>query len=232
MIDEWEQPEEYGEIANKVAHLQTLSMVYLDDEVIEPFRRLLAESMARICDDDAIKAVECVNSAEDFLIARSQERARKWYLQGALFSFGMTLLFTGLLWICRTHFSYFIGQNALHVLMGGLVGAIGAFTAMLYRFKTITIDASAGKYLHWFDGFTRLIVGFNAALFIALAIKADVVLGFANASNHSFALLLAFCFAAGWSEKLMPSLISRFENSVLDKGEKPKQKPQNTKPSP
>lgn len=221
---------EFGDIANRVAELMTLSMVLLeqDGSTVKPFRCLLAEAMARIIgDNDREKAQKAIEIAEAFLMDRSLERARRWYFEAALFSAGISFLLAGLLWFFRDAVISKLGQNAFEVLLGGFFGGIGAFTAMLRRLRTTDMNASAGAHLHRLEGAGRVVVGFTAALFIALAIKANILLGVTKTSDHSLALLLVVCFVAGWSEKLMPSLVSRFESSVVgkDKVEAPNKQP-------
>jgi hypothetical protein len=60
-------------------------------------------------------------------------------------------------------------------------------------------------------------MGVIAALLIALAVKADIVLGVTKTSEHSLAFLLVACFVAGCSERFVPSFISRIENLVSEK---------------
>lgn len=208
-------PEGFGEIASRTGHLETLSMVLLDSKQIEPFRRLLAEGMARVIGDkDLDKARESIGSAEGFLKARSLERARIWYLLAPSSVAGLAILLAALLWLARDWLSGVLGVDAFQVGFGSLVGAVGALTAALKRAEDITMDASAGVTIHRLEGAARIVMGIAGALLIALAVKANVVLGFTKTSDHSLAFLLAACFVAGWSEKFVPSLIKRFENST------------------
>ena len=213
-------PEGFSDIANRIGHLETLSIVLLGRKHIEPFRRLLAEGMARILGDrDIIKAKECIEMAETFLRARSIERARKWYLITSLVVSAIVLILAGLLWLARNEVPLFIGVNAFEVVLGALLGGVGGFMFILMRFKKIEMDSSAGWTIHCLESFARVAMGIAAALFMALAIKADIVLGITKDSDHSLAFLLVLCFVAGWGERFVPSLISRVENLMLEKHE-------------
>ncbi len=219
MTDSYGQiPEGFGEIANRTGHLETLSMVLLKPKHIKPFRRLLAEAMARVVGDrDLSKAQECIRMAEAFLKARSLERARTWYFMASFIIAGIASISAILLWVYRNEMTPVIGMNASEVILGALLGGVGGFMSILIRSKAIEMDASAGWQIHYLEGCARVIMGITAALFMALAVKANIVLGITKASDHSLAFLFVVCFVAGWSERFVPSLISRVENLMSEK---------------
>ena len=82
--------------------LETLSMTQLRPCQILPFRRPLAEGMARIIGDkDSSKACETIDKAEAYLKARGSENARSWYVRGALIAASVGLFIAAILWLFR-----------------------------------------------------------------------------------------------------------------------------------
>lgn len=82
------------------------------------------------------------------------------------------------------------------------------------------MNISAGKQVHCLEAVARVIVGMLGALLVALAVKADMLLGMINSSKEPFALLLTVCFVAGASERIVPSLIKQVEGMIEKKGDK------------
>jgi hypothetical protein len=121
-------PQGFGEVANKVGHLETLSMTYIAPDQLEAFRRILGEAMARIIGDkDEAKAKESLDIAESFLAERSLERARTWYLQASAVATAVALVLAGVLWVVRDWVITHEGLNAFEVSLGALLGGVGSF---------------------------------------------------------------------------------------------------------
>ena len=57
-------------------------------------------------------------------------------------------------------------------------------------------------------------MGVCGALFVALAIKADLLLGVSQRLSHPFLALLVACIAAGAAERLVPGLIGNMAKSL------------------
>ena len=218
MSEECKQAAEFGEIANRVGHLETASMMLLRPDQIKPFRRMLGEAMARIIGDaDAKQARAVLKIAEEFLHARGAERARQWYFAAASSVSSACVLLFASLWIARAWVSAWIGNNAFDVVTGMLAGGIGAILAISTSTKPLKSDASAGPWIHRMEGVVRVGTGVTGALLVALAIKANVVLGFTKSFDDPLAALYVFCFAAGWSERFVKSMVNRVENLVSGK---------------
>jgi hypothetical protein len=220
---EWSTTREYGEtlpagignVLNRSGHLETRSISQLRPLQVLPFRRLLAEAVARVVGDkDEAGAQQVLDRAEAYLSARGQENARWWYLQGSLSVAACNLAAVGILWLLKPIVTQHIGVTAFEILLGALLGGPGALVSILNRSSAIGIDPSAGAFIHTVEGAARIVVGTVGALLVALAIKADVLLGLVKSLNHSLAALLALCMAAGASERLATNLISSVEDSV------------------
>ena len=66
----------------------------------------------------------------------------------------------------------------------------------------------ASKQLHYMESISRLFVGAIAAVVVMFAIRSGLMLAIGESSDLFF-LYCVFGFAAGFSERLLPSLIER-----------------------
>jgi len=211
----------FGAVANRLSQLETLSRTSLRKSQIEAFAGLLAEGMARIIGDkDETNAHRVLGMAESYLLARSAENARGWYVRGATLTALPTLSIACAVWLLKSYAVPFLGRNAFEVIIGTLLGGTGALFSLLSRAKKIEMDPTAGSSIHYIESVSRVFMGNIGALLTALAVKANIIFGFTQASDYSFALLLVFCMCAGASERLVSGLIKRIETSVESEGKK------------
>jgi hypothetical protein len=212
-------PDSFGEIASAVALLETLSITLLSPERVGPFRRLLGEAIARVLGDkDAPKARETLETARMYLQARALETARSWYLVTACVIVALALATASGIWILRAQIGGLVGTDACEVALGGLVGALGAFISILIRLarpEGIKVDAGAGAAIHRLESSARMAAGMAGALLAALAVKADLFLGFTKSPDRHLAFLMVICIVAGASERFVPGVIKRVETSAL-----------------
>jgi hypothetical protein len=209
-----ESPAGFEETANRIGHLETLSITQLCPVQREPFARLLGEAMARILGDKNEKeASAALHKAEAFLDARGIENARRWYLQGVGAVASLALLVALALWLVRNSVSNPTWLTALEVAIAASTGSLGALLSIASRTERIHLEPVAGPKIHRFEGATRVIVGVGGALFVAIAVKADLLAGVIHSLSHPFLALITICVISGASERLVPGLIGKMEKS-------------------
>lgn len=217
-----EIPPGFDNIANRIGHLETLSITQLAKVQREPFARLLGEAMARVIgggtEEEAIAVLE---NAESYLTSRGTENARLWYLGGAGILSALSLVIAVVLLAIRSQIQSAQLLDAVSILAGALMGGIGAFLSISARAESIRLDPVAGQRIHRIEGMVRVAVGLLGALFLALAIKANLILGISQTWPHPFLALLIFCIVAGASERLVPGLIKNMENSLARSKKRP-----------
>lgn len=215
-----ESPAGFGSTANKIGHLETLSLNELSPRQRAPFERLLGEAMARILGDhNEEKAKAVLVEAEAYLKARGTENARVWYLTGAGITTLGALVIAGILLLILRRVSDPVWRNALEVLSAAAMGSLGAFLSVAGRTEAIHFEPVAGSAIHRIEGATRAIVGVSGALFIALAIKADLLFGVFHSLTHPFLAMLVVCLVGGAAERLVPGLISNMAKSMSSPSE-------------
>ena len=210
-----ESPLGFDDVANRIGRLETLSRTELLPSQLELFERILAESMARILGDhkeDKAKAI--LDEAEAYLKARGAENARRWFLTGVAWVALPASIISGILMLILRSASSTLWQNVLQILSACALGSLGAFLSVASRTEDITFEPAAGPSIHHFEGGIRVVVGMAGALFVALAMKGDLLLGVFYHLPIPFIALLVACVIAGASERLVPGLINDMAKSM------------------
>jgi hypothetical protein len=223
ILSEW--PKGFDGIANQIGRLETLSTTQLSKTQREPFARLLGEAMARVLGGGKEEeAKEILDKAAAYLNARGVENARRWYLTGAFIIAAVALVASGALIFIRNRIGNSAPRETVEIFIGTLMGSLGAVLSIASRTEAIHLDPVAGPQIHKFEGIVRVAVGMAGAFFVALSIKANLLLGVFQSLPRPFLALVTTCIVAGASERLVPGLIKNMEGSLGR--EKKKNRPQ------
>ncbi len=208
--------EDFGSIMNQVVHLEALSQGHLEEKELLTFKRILIESVSRLLEERSAKnAASNLKKAEEYLIKRTREKARLWFLSSSIITTSFIIFVFSILWTFRDVLLSYIGSIGFQTIIASLVGSIGALISVLNRSDTITTDFFAGRPIHFFEGAVRIIFGIMGAFIVALGIESNFVLGIANRTDYSLVFLLFICAAAGASERIVPNLIKQVEDSFF-----------------
>jgi hypothetical protein len=203
----------FGLVLNRVAHLESRARFIADQDCLLSIKRQIAEGIARYLDFLSYKLSKEIHDLVEVQIETlNKKESWGWYFKAA---YGLTLtcvILWGIMWSLRSYIAPFIGQVGFEVILGGLVGAIGAIISVVSRGDSLNLDANAGKTIHLTEGTARIIVGISGAFLVTLAIKGGILLSGIKFSGNQFSVLLAFAIVAGASERLVPNLIGKVEN--------------------
>jgi len=210
-----EAPDFFATIRNRVGHLEArsefLRRVHPKRDLIT-VRTLIGEGMIQLfLTKDQAKANAMLDIAEIFIKQRGAELSRLWYfLPFSILGISLTLLFVCLL---ANHL-----LAKMLPLACSIAGGIGAFISSAIGNTRIPCVPSAGRGMHYLEVIIRLGVGLGAGTLAYLLSKGDIAVGFLssreNASSTTPYGLLAIALLAGASEQLLPSLITKFDDSV------------------
>jgi hypothetical protein len=199
-------------------------------------RRLIGEGLVvMFCTKNPAHANEALDTAEKFIDQTGRETSRGWYF-GPFFIFCAISVLLGLV-------LYRHGQKQVATLplVCSLAGGIGAFISTAIGNQRIPCAPSAGWILHLLEALLRYTIGFAAGLLVWLATAGNIGIGFLNLPNGptNIYALITVALLAGTSERLLPSLIARFDDSTKEttaaqttKTETPKPNPTTTSNSP
>lgn len=172
-------------------------------------KRLIGEAMACALEEDYDNTRTMFESASTFILARSRETSRIWYLTySALFA--LPILGIGFLaWICiHNGIETGLGTSFLWLAICGAAGAVGALLSVISRSGALAFDAIAGRKLHFVEAASRITTGMISGVIAGFAIKSGIALKQVfDASQGQYFLLLAAC-GVGAGERYVGSIIS------------------------
>ena len=167
-----------------------------------------------------------LDTAEKFITQIGTETSRGWYFRPFFLLFAISAI-AGLVVYRHGH----LGIATLP-LVCCLAGGIGAFISTAIGNERIPCAPTAGRFLHLLEALLRYTIGFAAGLLVWLATSGNIVVGFLNLTSNSTAAsttpgpghslpasvyaLVAVTMLAGASERLLPSLIAKFDDSTKD----------------
>jgi hypothetical protein len=184
-------------------------------------RRLIGEGLGVMFSTrDPAYAKAALDTAEKFITQRGRETSRGWYF-GPFFVFFAVSVLAGFVLYRHGHM-----RITTLPLVCSLGGGIGAFISSAIGHDRIPCAPSAGWILHFLEALLRYTIGFVAGLLVWLAASGNIAIGFLNLANgpstspwpgghlptSSYALVVV-AILAGASERLLPSLISKFDGS-------------------
>lgn len=208
-------PKETGALLNRVGVLEVHSGMSLRGKKLRACRRLLAEGVARVLTNgDVAKARNVLGEAEVYLETRSAERARWWYLLSAGVTAFLALGGGACLWMLRGIWIELLGRNVFDVALCSTLGALGALVSVNIKPRMARATSAAGISVYCIEGLARVVFGMAGACLMAMAVKANIVAGFASNAQTGLPLLAVLCTVAGASEQLVPNLIRHVEDSV------------------
>jgi len=210
------------EILNDVGLLETLSAPLRGSAHLVAVRRLLAEAVARIFSggpESEKAARKLLLDARTYLNDRKAEMARIWMLSAAGVFALLALLVMLVVWLNRAVLEQWFSTQIIETVYGAGLGALGAFMSLLMRSARIKVAAGAGRTIHTVEALSRVAIGAVGAVVVALAVRANLVLGIANNAGGDSNLLFLLCLVSGVSESLMPGLIAQVEAAAT--GTKP-----------
>lgn len=208
-----------GDILSQAAILEAQSQFIENQAILGPIRRQIAEAIAHCFADQPVSgSLRLLDEARRQLVARNKEIAWSWYFTSAYFVGALCVFIFYGLWTWREVAVGIWGQVAVEVVLGALCGPLGAILSTTSRANGLVLDANAGKAILRLEGLSRVGAGFIGAAFVAMTLKSGMLLGGVNFPGSKLAFMLAFCIAAGSSERIIPSLVVAFEKSPFDLG--------------
>ena len=210
--------EDCGLVLNRVAHLESRARFITDKECLLSIKRQIAEGLARYFGFLSYKlSKEMHDIVEIEIEVLNKKVSWSWYFGAANWLTLACLILWAMLWLLRDYISPYVGRVGFEVLLGGLIGAIGAIISIVLRGDAINLDANAGKMIHLTEGAARVIVGVAGASFVTLAFKGGIFFSGLKFAGSQFAIVLALAIVAGASERLVPNLIGKVEKISLTK---------------
>ena len=205
--------EKFGLITNKIGLLETLSDRKLSDSEKPAFRRLLAESMARLLDEqDSTNALSILKTAEQILNAKGRREL-------ILSAFWTTVIISVIELLLYIYYKggvvkkTIICDTLFPLTICSLAGGLGAFIFLMGRSNNLEIEPSIEDKTYRCEGVLRIFYGIICGFIAYLAVNSKLIFG--NNSNPKFSVItFLICLICGVSEKIIPGIIKKIENKV------------------
>ncbi len=209
--------ENYSTILNRVALLETKSQELFSKKQLPFFRRLLGEAVATLLDaKDANMAASFLNEAELYMTQKVNEKTNQRMVGSSAFILLLITALDFLLWLFQGCISDNISPEIYQIYNLSLYGALGAFLSIVSRSKDIQLDPTANFWMYCLDSFLKILVGVIGAFFIIVIIKAKIITSSIIPKDDSWLVYVALAIVAGSSERLVPSVIQRIEESAFE----------------
>lgn len=218
----WETTDEYddqghkdrkawNDFLNNAALVEAVPFNHFSKDIRLNFARLIGEAHVRALEHDYLNAKKMLEEAANYVNRRNQEQSRDWYLSASGVTAIAVVFIGSLIWLYRTQIIATLGYSFTSLLMAGVFGAMGAIFSIILRMGKSNLDSSSGRRIHYLEGVSRIAVGSISGIVSIMAIKSGfIVPAFLKAPNSNWSIML-FALIAGISERLIPSIISRFE---------------------
>jgi hypothetical protein len=175
--------------------------------------RLIGEGVVELFTTNGIiYADAALDTAEKFVTQRAREVSRRWYFIPFLIFFAISAL------VILLSYLYDPSMTKQIAVICTFAGGLGSFISRALDNDNTPISATAGRMLHWIEATLRWCIGLTAGLVVWLLVTGKVAASFLNSSDgqNTFGLI-AIALLAGASERLLPSLIQTFDDSIKSK---------------
>lgn len=202
----------FNETLNYVALLECRPQHHFDIEQKKNFRRMLGESVARSLAHDYKNADLMLKQAEEYLLDRSREKSREWYLvAGGLTTFISSIVILVLI-VFQEKIQQLFNINESFFFISMLAGCLGSFLSITLRLGDSKVQADSGQYLHTLEAISRVVAGCIGGVLSGILIKTGIVMPSVSEETFYPLALFAIGFVAGASERFIPAFISKVEN--------------------
>lgn len=168
----------------------------------------LALSFAHAVMEEQEDKIQCFEDIRSFIANKATQYAHFVYLLSTLF-FSASLFFCGLF---ALEIYGPVEHESVFFVWGGILGTIGALISVLLRSKNIEVDPYASRFYIALQAIARSLLGFIFGIVAVLVIKANLLVGFADANIF---LISSVALVAGFSERLVPEVLASIESRTL-----------------
>lgn len=210
-----------NEILADAAILEAKDCTGFSKDAKEWFRYLLGKAYVFTFQEDYVGARKTLLAAERFFNARSKETSRWWYLIGSTGAASLFMLPGLVVWFAGSSAKEHLGLTLFWLTLCASAGAAGALLSVITRSWRLDFDSSAGAALHYLETACRITMGAFSGIVVGLAVNSGLALdALTKATSAKHAILILAGFAAGASERMVGSIISKFEQAGSTSQEK------------
>jgi hypothetical protein len=167
----------------------------------------LGHAMKIYLDGDSKTANHVLRRVYDQMVLHLTRRGKAAYLGGAAASMGLAL------------FSFLVSRvfrisnlDTIHVFWAIVCSSVGGFLSVALGSQSLKIDLHDSPRLNFFNGVVRILIAMICGVILYFLIQAEFVLSIIKHDQESYGYVIVF-FLSGFSEKLVPNLLTRMDQS-------------------
>ena len=203
-------------LLNRAVVMEATPTAEFPEDTVLRFKTIVASAIASTLDSDYDTARQTLADAGTYIRMRGEEMSRRWYLSSSALVAAAFATVGCILWLARDLAIALLAPRPFWIVLAAAAGAVGALLSVIWRSGKLKFDATAGKSLHYLEGASRIGAGAISGILAGLAVKSGIILGtLAEGNDRVNLIMLIAAMAAGWGERLAPSIISTFESTPV-----------------
>jgi len=159
--------------------------------------------------------------AEKYVKDRKIEISRKWQLQYSLLITLSLIIASLVIWLLKSQIAMVMNLNSTWVeaFSFTLLGTVGATLSIICKTGKTNYNCESGKLLNFLEIVSRMVAGIISAAILVVLFKLDLVFSSLKES-HAAETLLFLCIIAGFSERLVPSILQKISTNEVEETDK------------
>lgn len=179
---------------------------HLSFETIRAFKLKLGAGYVLAMNKCFNEVDKVIETSLIFIHQRNAEKSRQIFLVSST-------IITSIIFFLWTVNHCCINHIAEEWALCFLFGTLGAYTSIWTRYGKLPMSGLSTKLLHYLETLARIIIGIISASVIVLAIKCGFLFSIIAENTNPWILGLS-AFAAGFSERIVPSLMEGFSKQI------------------
>lgn len=194
-----EECKSFQRCLGKIQTAEVTPCVNLSEKQILTFKQYLGQGYLQILQRDFDGIDEIISNSLLYLQQRNVETSRQIFLESG----GVVALLAAI-----TGLVLYLNGDRTMWYYGILFGILGSFVSIWTRYGKVEMTGLASLTLHVLESVSRLFIGAIAAVVAIFAVRSGLILAIGDGSGVFF-LCCVFAFAAGFSERFIPSLLEK-----------------------
>ena len=162
---------------------------------------------------DINKGINIVNEVIDRINIEYNNRilAKFWYLLGSIILIAILTLIVSIVYFNR--YTHFVSNNIefFKMMAAATFAGYGGFISISLKLDDIKFDKQISLWHIMASAAQRILFSSLFGVFTYILISSELLFGFAVNSKIPIYGILTICFVAGFSEKMVPGIISKLE---------------------
>lgn len=187
----------------------------LSQKQYKEFNYMLAEAVVLVLENELCEAEKHICAAEQYLKNRNCEITRKWQLEYCFIILAIIFAITGIVKHNYANLSNFFGLtlDAMNTIGYSILGTVGATLSIIQKSGKKCYDCESGRFLNFLEILSRMFASIISGFVVIYLYKLDLIFANFHSEENAKYCLVIICIIAGFSERLVPSIINNFGNN-------------------